>query len=107
MSGGQRQVEARVEADRGDPWRDPARIRDQFLRGNLDTGLLRELPDGRGAMGLLALAVVRVDRAAWEYPDARHEARLRVPLHEQDLQAPFGVLATPAQEDHRCRRTRG
>ena len=50
-------------------------------------------------MRLLALAVHRVDRPAWEHPDAGHEASLGVPLNEQDLQVPIGVLAAPAQED--------
>ena len=50
-------------------------------------------------MGLVAVALVRVDRPAGEHPRAAHEARLRVSLHQQDLER----LGAAAQEDHRGR----
>ena len=56
-------------------------------------------------MRRLALAVGRVDRPAREHPDPGHEARLRIALDEQDLEASLGMLPTPPQQDYRCRRT--
>ena len=49
--------------------------------------LLGDLADRRRAVGGIALALVRVDRAAGKDPRPAHELRLRRPLHEQDLQA--------------------
>ena len=87
--------------------RDPARVRRPARRVDLDPGLLGELPGGRGAVGLLALAVAGVDRAAGEDPDPWHEARLGVALDQQHLQAPVCVLAPAAQKDHGRRRAGG
>ena len=49
--------------------------------------------------GLVALALVRVDRAAREDPRAAHEPRRRVALHQQHLER----LGAAAQQDHRRR----
>ena len=76
---GQRgEEEVGVEADRHLGRRDPARELHELARGRRRAiaGLLGELAHGRRAVGVVALALVRVDRAAGEDPDAAHEARL-------------------------------
>ena len=62
-----------------------------------DAGLLLELADGGEPVRRVALALVRVDRAAGEDPDAAHEARLRRAPHEQQLERRVAA----AQHDHR------
>jgi hypothetical protein len=51
-------------------------------------------------MGGLAVPVSGIDRSAGKHPDAGHEPRLRVPLDEEQLEAPLGVLSPSPEEDY-------
>src|SRR3954451_8975860 len=85
--GSKSEEEVRVEAGLDLRGCDPARELDE--RGGvdaLDRGLFGELADRRRAVGLVALALVRVDRAAGEDPDAGHKAGVGIALDEQDLE---------------------
>ena len=81
---------------RGDPARE---LHERAGVLERDRGLLAQLADRRRAVGVVALALARVDRAAREHPDAAHEPRLGRALDEQH----FERLRATAQQDHRRR----
>ena len=115
VGGRQRQVEARVEADRDHPRRDPARVGDQ-----LGGRRARSRPPPRARARRRRGSRPRPRRRSGstappgKHPDPRHEARLVVALSRADLEPAIGVLAAAAQQDHRgggprrrgCRRAR-
>jgi hypothetical protein len=104
VGGGEGEVEASVEAGRDHLGGDPAGEKDELLLDRqLDPGLLGELAHSAGPAARFALPVGRVDRAAGEDPDVRHEAGLGAALQHQHLERALGVLATAAQEDDRGR----
>ncbi len=120
MGGRQREVEAGVEADRNRLGGDPARPQDELGRQlELDGRLLGQLADRGRAVGQLVGVdvglgardagdeLVRLDAAAGEDPDARHEAGAFVSLDQQHLELSVGMLAAAAQQEDRGGRARG
>ena len=98
----QREEEVRVEADLhlrgGDPAREPHELVEVAEH---DAGLLVQLAHRGSTVGLVAVALARVDGAPRKHPHAAHEARLRRAPDEQHLEP----LAAAAQQDHARRLT--
>src|SRR4051812_32115116 len=94
-----REEEVRVEAGLHLGRRDPARVLHQGRGVDPgDAGLLVELADGAHPVCLVALALVRIDRATGEHPGAAHEARRGIALDQEELEV---VRAATHDDDRR------
>ena len=91
--------EPRVVAPRAPGWRDPSRQRQERLDRQPDADLLRQLPDRRGDVRVVArLPVRRIDRAAGEDVQPGPERHRRRAAGQQHLE-PTG--SRPDEDDRR------